>query len=258
MGKFVDKRRKFQSRHEIDKRESKALAKAEAKQELLGMEHLQRSTSKMREYLFGHNGGVVSDPHAGITFLNTPDYWIDAIVPPGMAAAQRQPTPGGHFAGEPVEIPVYAMEWTTERPNLFAKRPWLRNPEGPFITTGLEEDFGRQSIVSVIDSYSPGLVETIGWGGPRTLNISSMESMGTYSPKGVEVREVGEGEFTDEEPVCPNCGRRHGSFSSIFGDYFDMLRGQMARDARRGGVIDGEFHHVQEHNLLTQDPKDPE
>lgn len=253
MGKFVDKRRKFQSRHEVDKRESKALAAAEAKQELLGAEHLLSSDRHLHDYLRGTD----------ITFLNTPGYWIDAIVPPGIAAARHQP-PGGHadwFGGEPVEIPAYALDLITERPSLFSKRPWLRNPEGPFVTTGLEEEFRDRSIVSVIDSYSPDLPQTIGWGGPRTLNISSIESMGTYSPKGIEVRVVGDGEFTDEEPVCPHCGRRHGSFGmgSLFGsllsEYIDMLS-----NARRGrrDIIEGEATRVHEHNLLTHDPKDPE
>lgn len=214
MGKFVDKRRKFQSRHEIDKRESKALAAAEAKQDLLGMEHLEGSTDRMREYLRGTD----------ITFLDTPGYWIDAIVPPGMFRSQRQPD-FGYFRAEPVEIPAYAMDPT----------------------------------LIIIDSISPELPETIGWGGPRTLNISSIESMGTYSPKGVEVRVVGDGEFTDEEPVCPHCGRRHGRFNmdGLFDYYFSSLRDIM-RSRANGGAIDGEFHRVQENNLLTHDPKDPE
>ena len=244
MGKFVDKRRKFQSRHEIDQRESKALAKAEAKQELLGMEHLQRSTSRMMEYLFGLNGGIVSDPHVGIEFLNTPGYWIDAIVPPGMAAAQR-PRAFDYALDDLVEIPAYAMD--------------LMSPYR--LRTGFERTFRGRDDIIVVDSYSPGLDETLGWGGPRSLNISSIESMGTYSPKGVEVRVVGDGEFTDEEPVCPHCGRRHRSygmgslFGSLLSEYIDMLS-----NARRGrrDIIEGEATRVQENNLLTHDPKDPE
>lgn len=249
MGKFVDKRRKFQSRHEVDKRESKALAAAEAKQELLGMEHLQGSTERMREYLHG----------ADITFLNTPGYWIDAIVPPGMARSQRQPAPGGHvdwFAGEPVEIPAYMMDLVSPYQSRGAAERLAAITGRP---TGYEALF--DPTVVIIDSISPELPETIGWGGPRSLNISSIESMGTYSPKGLEVRVVGDGEFTDEEPVCPHCGRRHRSFGmgSLFGsllsEYIDMLS-----NARRGrrDIIEGEATRVHEHNLLTHDPKDLE
>jgi hypothetical protein len=241
MSKFLNKRHKYQSTREVDRRQSKALAEAEAKHELLGIESLRESNPRMREYFMR---GDFYDPRRGYFFVNEP----------GIAAARRQP-PGGHddwFGGEPVEIPAYAMDQITRRPGILRKQ---------FVTTGFEEEFVGRRVVSVIDSFSPGLAETMGWGGPRSLNISSIESMGTHTPKGVKVHVVGDGEFTDEEPVCPHCGRRHRSFGmgSLFGsllsEYIDMLSN--ARRKRRD-TIDGEFHHVHEQNLLTHDPKDPE
>lgn len=246
MSKFLNKRHKYQSTREVDNRKRKEVAKAQDRgPQLYGLD-LLRSERRQRLMGDGH-----FDPRRGYFFVNEP----------GMAAARRQP-PGGHddwFGGEPVEIPAYAIDLLTPRQGLLRKSLGFREQ---VVTTGFEEEFAARRVVSVIDSFSPDLPETIGWGGPRSLNISSIESIGTYSPKGVEVHVVGEGELTDEEPVCPHCGRRHGSFgtgslfATLLSDYIEMLAS--GRRGRRDGVIDGEFHHVHEHNLLTHDPKDPE
>lgn len=114
MGKFLSKRHKFQSTKEVDFRRRKAEREAGVKEEdNWGIDALQQSTPKMRNYFMGgdyildlrHRRGPVtfngaldlevdvhlrSDPH--ITFLNNREYWIDAIVEPGIAAARRSST----------------------------------------------------------------------------------------------------------------------------------------------------------------------
>ena len=126
MGKFLSKRHKFQSTKEVDFRKRKAQREAGVSEpDLFSMEKLQRSTRGMRDYFLGgdyvldmrHRRGPVpfnavidleidvhlrSDPHGfttgfeglfaqrpHITFLNNREYWIDAIVEPGIAVAQR-------------------------------------------------------------------------------------------------------------------------------------------------------------------------